>query len=172
MKINAIQGNAVDLNSLKDDIFDITLVLGPLYHLYDELDIDKAIKEAIHVTKSGGKIFIAYLTNDSVIYSYGVRKGNLKRLKEICDDNWNMPKLKEEIFATFKVDDFSKLMKKYEVKELETVATDGFAPNMADYINKMTDEEFEIFLDYHLKNCKRKDLMGYSSHILEIVEKI
>ena len=83
-----------------------------------------------------------------------------------------MPKLKEEIFATFKVDDFSKLMKKYEVKELETVATDGFAPNMADYINKMTDEEFEIFLDYHLKNCKRKDLMGYSSHILEIVEKI
>lgn len=172
MKINAIQGNALDLNSLKDNIFDITLVLGPLYHLYDELDIDKAIKEAIRVTKSGGKIFIAYLTDDSVIYSYGVRKGNLKRLKEICDDNWNMPKLKEEIFATFKVDDFSKLMKKYEVKELETVATDGFAPNMADYINKMTDEEFEIFLDYHLKNCKRKDLMGYSSHILEIVEKI
>ena len=57
MKINAIQGNAVDLNSLKDDIFDITLVLGPLYHLYDELDIDKAIKEAIRVTKSGGKIY-------------------------------------------------------------------------------------------------------------------
>ena len=164
MKINAIQGNALDLNSLKDNIFDITLVLGPLYHLYDELDIDKAIKEAIRVTKSGGKIFIAYLTDDSVIYSYGVRKGNLKRLKEICDDNWNMPKLKEEIFATFKVDDL--------VKELETVATDGFAPNTADYVNKMTDEEFEIFLDYHLKNCKRKDLMGYSSHILEIVEKI
>lgn len=43
---------------------------------------------------------------------------------------------------------------------------------MAEYINKMTDEEFEIFLDYHLKSCNRKDLMGYSSHILEIVEKI
>lgn len=172
MKINAIQGNAVDLNSIKDDTFDITLVLGPLYHLYDEFDIDKAIKEAVRVTKRKGKIFMAYLTDDSVVYSYGVRKGNLKRLKKICGDKWNIPKMREEIFATFKVDDFSKLMKKYEVKELETVATDGFAPNMADYINKMTDKEFEIFLDYHLKNCKRKDLIGYSSHVLEIVEKI
>ena len=38
-------------------------------------------------------------------------------------------------------------------------------------INDLTEEESEIYLDYHLKNCKRKDLMVYSSHILEIVEK-
>lgn len=49
--------------------------------------------------------------------------------------------------------------------------TDGIAPNMQDYINKLDDEEFEIYLDYHFKNCDRKDLMGYSSHILEIVKK-
>lgn len=172
MKINAIKGNAMNLENFKDNTFDITLVLGPLYHLYDEYSIDKAIKEAIRVTKRRGKIFIAYLTDDSVVYSYGVRKGNLKRLKEICDDNWNIPKIKEEIFATFKVSEFSKLISKYDVKEIETIATDGIAPNMADYINKMTNEEFEIFVEYHLKNCNRKDLIGYSSHVLEIIEKL
>lgn len=172
MKITVIQGNAMDLSAFEDNTFDIALVLGPLYHLYNEDDIDKAIKEAIRVTKRKGKILIAYLTDDSVVYSYGVRKGNLKRLKEMCDSNWNIPKLKEEIFATFKVVDFSKLMSKYDIKELETIATDGIAPNMADYINKMTDEEFEIFVEYHLKNCNRKDLIGYSSHVLEIVQKL
>ena len=33
-------------------------------------------------------------------------------------------------------------------------------------------EEFEIFIDYHLKNCNRKDLIGYSSHVLKIIEKL
>ena len=172
MKIKAIQGNATDLSIYEENSFDITLVLGPLYHLYEDLDIDKAIKEAIRVTKKGGKIFIAYITDDAVIYSYGVRKGNLKRLKEICDKNWNVAKIKEEIFSTFKVRDFSNLISRYNVKEIETIATDGIAPNLAEYINKMDDEEFEIYVDYHLKNCDRKDLIGYSSHILEIVEKV
>ena len=172
MKITAMQGNVIDLNMCEENSFDITLILGPLYHLYDELDIDKAIKEAIRVTKKGGKIFIAYITDDAVIYSYGVRKGNMKRLKEICDNNWNVPKIKEEIFATFKVEDFTNLIKKYNIEEMEVIATDGIAPDVAGYINKMDDEEFEIFIDYHLKNCNRKDLIGYSSHVLEIVEKV
>ena len=171
MDVTAIQGNAIDLSMYKEDTFDITLVLGPLYHLYDDADINKAIEEAIRVTKTKGKIFIAYLTDDSIILSYGIRKGNLKKLKDMCDENWNIPKIKEEVFASYKIEDFNKLIQKFKIKQLETIAVDGIAPNIHEYINDLAEEEFEIYLDYHLKNCKRKDLMGYSSHILEIVEK-
>ena len=171
MDISAIQGNAMDLSMYKENTFDITLVLGPLYHLYDDTDINKALEEAIRVTKSKGKIFIAYLTDDSVILSYGVRKGNLKRLKDMCDENWNIPKIKKEIFATYKIENFNKMIQEFNIKQLETIAVDGIAPNIHEYINNLNEEEFEIYLDYHLKNCKRKDLMGYSSHILEIIEK-
>ena len=172
MNISAVQGNAIDLSMYKENTFDITLVLGPLYHLYDDVDIKKALDEAIRVTKRNGKIFIAYLTDDSIVLSYGIRKGNLKRLKDMCDENWNIPKNKEEIFASFKIEDFNKLIQKFNIKQIETIALDGIASDMSTYINNLTEEEFEIYLDYHLKNCKRKDLMGYSSHILEIVEKI
>ena len=171
MDISAIQGNAMDLSMYKENTFDITLVLGPLYHLYDDTDINKALEEAIRVTKSKGKIFIAYLTDDSVILLYGVRKGNLKRLKDMCDENWNIPKIKKEIFATYKIENFNKMIQEFNIKQLETIAVDGIAPNIHEYINNLNEEEFEIYLDYHLKNCKRKDLMGYSSHILEIIEK-
>lgn len=171
MNIKAIQGNALDLHMYEDDTFDVTLVLGPLYHLYDEKDVEQAIKEAIRVTKKGGKILIAYITDDAVVLSYGLRKGNLKRLKEICYENWDIKKIPEEIFATYKISNFDKLMDKFEVNKLETIATDGIAPQMQEYINNLDEEEFNIYLDYHLKNCNRKELMGYSSHILEIVEK-
>lgn len=172
MQINAIKGNCTDLHMYNDNTFDITLVLGPLYHLYDESDINKAIKETIRVTKPGGKIFIAYITDDAVVLSYGLRKCNLIRLKDLVDEKWNLPKIKEEIFATYKIDDFNKLMDEFNIKNIATIATDGIAANMPEYINKLSKEEFEIYLDYHLKNCERKDLMGYSSHILKIVEKI
>ena len=171
MKINAIQGNCLDLNMYNDNTFDITLVLGPMYHLYNEQEIKQAINEAIRVTKKGGKIFLAYITNDAVILSHGLKKGNLKKLRKICDEKWNVPKLEEEIFSSYKINEFNELINEFDVNKLETIATDGIAPQMSIYINDLEDEEFEIFLDYHLKTCDRKDLMGYSCHILEIVEK-
>ena len=51
MNITALQGNCLNLHMYEDNTFDITLVLGPMYHLYDDADINKAIKEAIRVTK-------------------------------------------------------------------------------------------------------------------------
>lgn len=171
MNINAFQGNCINLEMIEDNTFDITLVLGPMYHLYNDEDINKAMKEVIRVTKKNGKILLAYITDDAVVLSYGLRKGNLKKVRDLSNGTWNIPKLEEEIFATYKIDEFDKLVKKYDVKHIETVAVDGIAPQMQDLINNLSDEEFEIYLDYHLKNCTRKDLMGYSSHILEILEK-
>lgn len=171
MKINAIQGNCTNLNMYDDNTFDITLVLGPMYHLYNDEEIDKAMKEIVRLTKENGKILIAYITDDAVVLSYGLRKGNLKKVKEMSNGTWNIPKIEEEIFASYKIKEFDNLMKKYNVKKIETIAVDGITPQMQEYVNNLSDEDFQIYLDYHLKNCMRKDLMGYSSHILEIVEK-
>ena len=66
----------------------------------------------------------------------------------------------------------AKLISKFNVKKIETIATDGIAPQMQEYVNNFDDEEFDLYIDYHLKNCMRRELLGYSSHILEIVEKI
>ena len=172
MNIRAIKGNALDLTMYKDNTFDITLVLGPLYHLFDEPDIDKAIKEAIRVTKPKGKIIIAYITDDSVIMNYGIKKEHMKYMKEICNDDWKIPKIKEEVFATYRINDFTKMMEKYNVNKLKNVAADGLSETISDMINKLNEEDFNIYVDYHLKNCEREDLMGYSSHVLYICEKM
>ena len=52
--ITITQGNATDLSMFADDTYDITLLLGPMYHLFTTEDKLKALSEAIRVTKKNG----------------------------------------------------------------------------------------------------------------------
>ena len=171
MNINLRQGNALDLSYYKDNTFDITLVLGPLYHLYTEEDKRKAISEALRVTKKNGYIFIAYLTHGSIILNYGIRKGNLLDLKRCCDEDYRFKDIPEELFTAFYVDEFESLVSEFNCDYISSVATDGISTAFREIINELTDEEFEIWLDYHFKTCERRDIQGYSSHMLNIYNK-
>lgn len=171
MKINVKQGNAINLGMYEDDIFDVTLCLGPLYHLFNEEEKMAAISEAIRVTKPNGIIYFAFITNDAVILSYGLRKGNLKRIPEIADEHFKIKDIPKEIFSVNYVKEFNEKMKNFRVKFLHNVATDGIASNMAEYINKLDDEEYKIWLRYQLAVCEREDLIGYSNHILYVCRK-
>ena len=50
--IKTWQGNAMDLSFLEDEIFDVTLLFGPLYHLHKKEDKLKALAEAKRITNS------------------------------------------------------------------------------------------------------------------------
>lgn len=170
MNINVTEGTALDLNCYENNTFDMTLVLGPLYHLYTEEDKKKAIEEALRVTKPNGYLYIAYLTNDSVMLSYGLKKRHLLD-KGLFDENYKFYDKPEEIFTTFNIDEFNKLMDNYPIENISTVATDGLSSILRDYVNILDDEEFKVWLDYHYKSCEKKDLIGYSSHALYIGKK-
>ena len=44
--VTITQGNAIDLSDFESDIYDITLLLGPMYHLFTREDQLKALSEA------------------------------------------------------------------------------------------------------------------------------
>jgi len=55
-----------------DNKYDITLLLGPLYHLYNKEDKQQALREAIRVTRQGGVIFAAYVISDGCLLDEGL----------------------------------------------------------------------------------------------------
>jgi ubiquinone/menaquinone biosynthesis C-methylase UbiE len=173
MNINAIQGNALDLSMYKDNTFDMTLVLGPLYHLFKDEERDKVIEEAIRVTKSGGIIYYAFILSDLTMINWGFEKGNLvPNMGIMITDDYKVINREEYIFYLTYMSEIKKLMQEHDKQEVITyVATDGVGRVMSDKINEMSDEEYKHYINYHLSICEREDLIGYSGHVLAITKK-
>ena len=170
MKIRAEQGDAVDLSRFADNTFDITLVLGPLYHLFDKKDIDSAIKEAIRVTKKDGIIMMAYITSDGVFAEWGLDH-LIDGYPECYDDNFKMTNYPENIFATYYIKEFKDMMNNYDVILLNNIASDGIANIVAEKINNLSEEKYKEWVKYQLSICEREDLQGFSCHMLYICKK-
>lgn len=170
--LNAMQGDALDLSRFADNSFDITLILGPLYHLFSADDFNKAIDEAVRVTKKDGVLFFAYLSVHGVLYC-NFLKGNFEAGCKInLDKDLKIKHELEQRFSSFEVDEFEALFDDKATEYLTTIATDGImelAENGKDF--KMTDHDFKLYTKYHLMNCQRKELLGCSSHLLYICKK-
>lgn len=176
-KVSVVQGNALDLSFIEDNKYDITLVLGPLYHLYSEEDKKQVLREAIRVTKKGGKIFVAYVISDGCLIDEGFSRGNIDVRdyikRGLIDGETFVAKSKpEDLFELVRKEDIDRLTLDFPVKRLHYVASDGCALLIRDAIEKMSDEIFELYFKYHLTVCEREDLLGITSHALDILEKI
>lgn len=170
MRIIAEQGDAVNLSRFEDNKFDVTLVLGPLYHLYDNDEILKAISEAIRVTKKHGIIMIAYITSDGVFADWAVDH-LIDGYPNDFDKNFKLIRYPEGVFAPFYIEEFKEIMKNFNIEFLHNVATDGISNIISEKINNLSEEEYKIWVKYQLSVCEREDLQGYSCHMLYICRK-
>ena len=174
--IKITQGNALDLSMFGDSIFDLTLVLGPLYHLYTPEDKHKAISEALRVTKPGGVVFAAYCMGDASLADAGFGRASFS-VKEYIQRGLINPvtftttSKPEDIFELVRVEDINTLMKGFPVKRLHLVGADLFSRYIRDGLEAMDDENFALYLRYHFAACEKPDIIGISHHVLDIFRK-
>lgn len=174
--ISVIQGNALDLSVFPDNQFDITLLLGPLYHLYNKADKQQAIQEALRVTKQGGIIFVAYVISDGCLLDEGFNRGNISVSEYIKNglldaETFAAKSEPKDLFELVRKEDIDNLMADFSITRLHYVATDGCALFMREAIDAMNDETFQLYLQYHFTTCERNDLLGITSHALDIFKK-
>lgn len=171
--IKIFQGDALDLSRFPDNSFETTLLLGPMYHLYEKEDQLLALREAVRVTKPGGVILTSFLSIHAIIQDDYLQGNLIKGINENFTDNFRTKHFKEQIFTGFYIDEFEELFIDVPVERITTVATDGILElaEMTTHFS-MSDEEFSVFADYHLHNCERREYLGSSSHLLHICRKL
>lgn len=174
--ITITQGNALDLSAFPDNKYDITLLLGPLYHLYSDEDKRQALSEAIRVTKQGGIIFAAYVISDGCLLDEGFCHGNINVSEYIknglLDSETFAAKSKpKDLFELVRKEDIDELMSVFPTIRLHYVATDGCSLLMREAIDKMDNDTFDLYLKYHFATCEREDLAGITSHVIDIFKK-
>jgi len=168
------QGNAMDLHFLCTDAYDVTLLLGPMYHLYTVEEQKKALSEAIRVTKPGGVIFAAYCGNDATMVQYCFGRGMLKleRYQSLVDfETSKASSDPAELFQLYRKEDIDELMAEFPVKRLHYVGTDMATNYMRQTVDEMDDVFFDLYLRYHFAICERSDMVGTSHHILDVFRK-
>ena len=186
--ITSIQGDALDLSRFGNDSFDMTLVFGPMYHLYEAEDLHKAIDEAIRITRPGGIIMFAFLSIYAIImtnYLYGDLKGGLDENYDITDDTgpehgngfgpakeYVLKHTEDQIFTGFDIVEFENLFTEKPVEHMKTVAADSVL-ELGERLGLMElgEESFAIYADYHFATCEVRELLGSSSHLLYICRK-
>lgn len=169
------QGNAMDLSFFADETYDITLLLGPMYHLYTESDQIKALSEAIRITKKGGVVFAAYCNNDATMLQYCFGRDMIReqRYQRLIDfDTFKASSSPDELFQLYRREDIDRLMEHFSVKRLHYVGTDMATNFMRDVIDAMDDELFELYLKYHFTICERADMTGATHHMLDVFSKV
>ncbi len=172
-KVTITQGDALDLN-LRDNQYDITLLLGPMYHLYTEAEQRKALAEAIRVTKKGGIVFVAYCSSDMTMYRFCIRRGMLKtilRQNKIDLDDYRLLSTPEDVFALHRKSDVDELMKNFHVTRLHYVGTDMLVHLVREGMEGLDEEDFAFYMKYHLSICERPDMIGATNHMLDVFRK-
>ena len=169
------QGNAKDLHFLEEDTYDITLLLGPMYHLFTVEEQLQAFSEALRVTKKGGILMAAYCGNDATMVQYCFGRGMLKekRYQDLVDAvTFKASSDPVELFELYRREDIDELMSHFAVKRLHYVGTDMATNYMRACIDEMDDDFFATYLRYHFTICERSDMVGVSHHILDISRKV
>lgn len=173
-KITVRQGDARDLSFIADESYDLTLLLGPMYHLFTAEDQQKALSEALRVTKRGGILMAAYCGNEATLVQYCFGRGMLKEEKyqKLIDPvTFKAASDPAELFELYRREDIDDLMARFATTRLHYVGTDMATNYMRDVIDQMDDEFFGMYLRYHFAICERPDCVGVSHHILDIHRK-
>lgn len=171
-KIKTWQGNALNLSFLEDNSFDITIMFGPMYHLCTEEERLCAFCEAKRVTKKGGFIFAAYIMNEYAVLKYCFGEDKIAECLEngSLTGDFHCVTKENDLYSYLRLGDIDSLNEKTGLKLIKRFAQDGASDYMRRELNAMSEETFSLFIKYHLATCEMPELLGASSHVVDILQ--
>ena len=170
--VHPYQGDAADLGHFPDDSFDITLSLGPMYHLYGAEEVNRAIDEAIRVTKPGGVIMFAFISVFAIMYANYFYGNWAAGQEENFTEDYQVRHFKEQLFTGYDVLEFEELFREKPVEWITTAGTDGLLEPIEDRPDFcIPDEDFDAFASWYLAFAEKRELLGSTNHLLYICRK-
>ena len=174
--------DARDLTLLKDQQFDASLMLGPLYHLQEESDRIKAVKELYRVTKKDGIVFVAFMPRirhilTSLMYPENWKPHNqMDNIEQFSRSGRFNHDDKGRFTGAyyFNIEEINPFMEMHGFESLELIGSNIGALLSGDnwsYWREKGGSEFEKVIRFLTENANDPNVLGISSHILYIGKK-
>ncbi len=170
-------GSIVDLTEFSDSTFDAVLCTGgPLSHVLDPLDRQRAISELVRVAKLGAPIFVSVMGRLAVLVvilmesQHEIEMPHYQHLVEMGDYlgghgftacHFYLP---EELRLEFS---------REGIRILELVGLEGISTQHINQLNQLARDEnrYRIWLETHYQTCTHPGVVAMSEHLLIVCRK-
>ncbi|MCR8645020.1 class I SAM-dependent methyltransferase [Paenibacillus sp. N1-5-1-14] len=172
--------DARDLGEFPDNEFDSALMLGPLYHLQEEVDRVKAVQELHRVTKQEGIVFVAFMTRikfltTSLMFPEHWKPHNHVDNIESFLEKGTFNHADEGRFTGayyFAIEDIKPFMESCGFETLNLISSSSVAgamqPEQFDYWRDRGGEEYNRMMELVYKAAADPSILGVGSHLLYI----
>ncbi len=170
--LDSFQGDATDLSRFADNSFDAALILGPMYHLYETEEVNRAIDEAIRVTKPGGVLLFAFISVYAIMYANYLQGNWAFGQEENFTNDYQVRHFKEQLFTGYDVIEFEHLFETKPVEWITTAGVDGILEPIEERDDfSIPDDNFDAFASWYLHFSEKRELLGNTNHLLYICRK-
>ncbi len=172
-KLVCLQRDARKLKGLENESYDLTLMLGPMYHLFSYEDKLKALNEAARVTKPGGYILVGYCMNEYAVVTYALNEGHFSECLDTgrFDESFHTISEEKDIYDYVRVEDIDRLKEGSRLSRYKLISPDGPTNYIRKTLKGLTESEFERYVDYVASIAERADLIGAAAHTVDILIK-
>ncbi len=168
------RGDVRDLSRFADGSFDAVLLLGPLYHLLEEGERRRAIREARRVLKTGGPIFASFITRYAPIRWAAKhepdwiveRRERLERLLTSGALPARPSGFTDAYFAH--PAEILPLMESEGFRTLELIACEGVVSMIEERVNELEGELWEAWVELNWRLGKDPSVHGAAEHLLYV----
>lgn len=174
--------DARELKMLKNEQFDASLMLGPMYHLQDEQDRLKAVEELYRVTKKNGLVFVAYMPRVRHILTSLLAPENWKPNNNIdtivqfsqtgCFNHADEGRFTGAYY--FNIEDINPFMESQGFESIQLIGSNiGTILNNEswNYWRDKGEQELQKVIDLIIEKGADPYILGISSHLLYIGRK-
>ncbi|OGE29112.1 hypothetical protein A2867_00070 [Candidatus Daviesbacteria bacterium RIFCSPHIGHO2_01_FULL_40_11] len=170
------EASITDLSNYHDNSFDAVVALGgPLSHVLDSQQRERAIGELVRVAKSGAPIFI------SVMNRYAQLANIIKYTPEDAEQVFDFLRHGDHLHPEtgvftythfFTIEELSSLFSQHpDVKVENIVAVESLASLLKGDVNNLPEELFNKWVEVFIKLSSEPSLTGISTHLLNILRK-
>lgn len=171
-----VHGNALDLSRFADASFDVVLLMGPLYHLVEPADRDRAIQEALRVLNPGGLLFASFITRYAIYIDLlkaapeeiGERAKAYERLSEtgVSVPTDEDPGFTDAYFIHPM--EIEPLMSEHGLTKLRLAVAEGLVAPVEAKVNALPDDLFESWVDVCYQLGTDPVTWGTGEHMLYV----
>ena len=78
---------------------------------------------------------------------------------------------KDQLYSYLRLEDINALNEQAGLERVKIFAADGAADYLRRELNALSEADFRHFIAYHLATCERPELLGASSHTVDVLTK-